>query len=365
MVWAAMRIASLNLENFRNIAFARLPLEGRRSFLVGANGQGKSNLLEGLGLVTALRSFRTRDNRPLIKQGEKQARLFFEVEHEASGRHEVLITLAGGKKSVELDGQPLPRLADFIGQFPSVCLTAEDIQLLRGSPGLRRRWFDLTLASARPEYFAALARYHNALSQRNALLKQRPKASLLRPYDRLLANEAPTINKLRRWARHEIEKHLQQAYVVMTETDEQPELRLSAKNDSETPEAFLAALEAARDDDLRYGTTQSGPHRDDLSFYLQGRPARHYASDGQQRSTVIALRLAQMAFFFQRLNAVPVLLADDILGELDSERKAGFWRAIGPEVQVIASGTRLPASQGWDVWNVKAGTFSREPLAVS
>ena len=169
-----MKISAIGLQNFRNIAATRLEFAGRLQFLLGPNGQGKTNLLEAIGFITALRSFRAADNAHLIGHGQKEAALACDLEHEVEGPSKLTIKFRPGVKEAWLEETKVARLADVIGRFPTVIFSSQDQQLVRGSPGGRRRWLDLTLSATDAAYLAHLQSYHRALADRNALLKRDP-----------------------------------------------------------------------------------------------------------------------------------------------------------------------------------------------
>jgi len=354
-----VRIQRLNVEKFRNVDFASVDLDAPSVFLLGPNGQGKSNLLEAAGLVTAARSFRTTDSRAMIQHGASRARVRIEAGHEQRGASEILLTLTPGSKSIELDQESVRRLADFIGLFPAVALTAEDIQLVRGSPSIRRRALDLTLAATDPAYFNALTRYHHALRDRNRLLKDRAPAANRKPFERLLAAEGVRLLRVRETGVAQWSESLTGCYRQLCDVDEAPALRYKVDLDAADEEAFLSALIAQARRDEAMGSTQRGPHRDDLEFRLKEKPARGFASDGQQRGLVVAFRLSQLRYFQAHRGIAPVVLADDVLGELDPVRRAGFWRAVGDDLQVIATGTEPPSgdARSWRTFRVREGRF--------
>ncbi|MFP4068546.1 MAG: DNA replication/repair protein RecF [Verrucomicrobiota bacterium] len=355
-----MRFLKLRVQRFRNIDFAELSLDADRSFLVGANGQGKSNLLEALGLVTALRSFRTQSAGALPQKGASGYAAYYEVKHDAMGRTEVELRSADGSRTVRVDGEPVSRLGDFIGRFPVVPLHSGDLMLLRGSPTERRRFLDLTLASVDPEYYRALRRYHRGIAERNRLLKQGGSDAELSAFEAEVAPEAVLLGGRRRAAVDRLGEVLASVYESMAEAKEGPELRFQASHACESAETVRELLRRNRKRDAIIGSTQKGPHRDDFTLSLRVGGARDYASDGQQRGLCVALRIAQAIFLQERLGCKPVLLADDVLGELDPKRKAGFWRACPPDLQIIATGTELPAdAEAWSVWRVEAGRFHR------
>jgi len=357
-----MLIRKLILTDFRNIPAAEIGLEGPRQFFLGANGQGKSNLLEALAFLTAFRSFRAADPRNLIRHERLQAGIGFALEREGSGQERVAIKIARDGKELWHNDTRVRRLADHVGRYPTVVFSSQDLQLIRGSPGPRRRWMDLTLASMDAEYLSTLQAYSRAVEARNLLLKRpgRDVAGELSAFDRTLAPAGARIVEMRSARLAELTAETTAAYGRMSEGSEPATFHYETALRGVTADGLLGLLEAGRPRDLRMGTTQVGPHRDDLRFEVGGSSARDFASEGQQRSLVLALGIAQAAWFHRRSRIRPVLLADDVLGELDRGRRERFWHALDPESQVMASGTSPPdASLGaWQVFTVAGGAVS-------
>lgn len=371
-----MRFASVTLQNFRNLPLVSVRLEGRRTFLCGPNGQGKTNFLEALGYVTALRSFRGAEPRALVALGQKEAGLGFAIEHEQFGESRVTMSFGADGRTVEWEQGKVARLADFIGKFPTVVFSSQDNQFLRGSPSLRRRWLDLTLAAMDGAYLAALQGYTRAVAERNMLLKQGGRdAASLSAFEREAAVHAVRLVAGREAGVAALSGLFRAAHARLvppgeargpspTGVDgsaavgaEQAALLYAPDTAAATEADFAAQLAKARPRDTLLKSTERGPHRDDLEFSLGGRLAKHFASEGQQRCLVIALRLAQAAYFKVRSGIEPVLLCDDVLGELDPERRRRFWAALEGEPQVIATGTSLPEDDGsrWQVLAVSEG----------
>jgi DNA replication and repair protein RecF len=358
-----MRLRKLTLRHFRNVGFAALEFTGRQHFLVGGNGQGKTNLLEAAGLITALRSFRATDNKLLIGHGQHCAALAFVIEHERQGETNVTIKLRHDGKELWCDQARVTKLADFIGRFPTVVFSSQDLQLVRGSPASRRRWLDLTLAAMDAGYLRALQTFTRALAERNALLKSGRAASAeLDAFEQTLAPAAAELILLRRAGLLALEKTLKAGYARLSDDSEAVSLVYEPNFTEPSAEVLLARLEAGRARDIQFRTTLVGPHRDDFRFSVKKTSAKEFASEGQQRSLVLALRLAQAAWFQEKSGVRPVLLADDVLGELDPTRRARFWSAVDPESQIIATGTHLPdADLGtWQVFDVSDGVFSEK-----
>jgi DNA replication and repair protein RecF len=363
-----MILRKLTLRHFRNVPLATLAFAGRRQFLLGRNGQGKSNLLEAAGFLTALRSFRTTDSRPLIMEGQPEAAIACEVEREDAGVESITIKIRREGKELWRDGKRVTRLADHLGRYPTVVFSTEDLQLLRGAPVLRRRWLDLVLSAMDPDYLAAAQAYHRALAGRNSLLR-RPAGEAAREltaFDRTLAPAGARMAALRQAGVAELAAEMAAAYRRLSDGQEGASLHYVSGVAGASADDLLARLEAGRARDLQMGSTLVGPHRDDLRFDIGGADAQDFASEGQQRSAMLALRLAQAAWFHRRSGVRPVLLADDVLGELDEGRRARFWAALDPESQVMASGTRRPdaALGDWQVFTVAEGAFSPEARAM-
>lgn len=360
---ARVRFQKITLQGFRNLPLVSVELAGRRTFLCGANAQGKTNFLEAAGYVTALRSFRAAETRALIGLGQPQAGLAFTVEHEQFGESRITVTLTPANREVMWEQGKVTRLADFIGKFPTVVFSSHDNQFLRGAPALRRRWLDLTLAAMDPAYLLALQRYTRAVAERNMLLKQGGRdTGALEAFEHELALHAVTLGEKRRTGVAELSALFQAVHARLVVPGEVAGLIYEPDVVVGTPPEFAAMLVKNRPRDTILKSTERGLHRDDLELMLNQRPAKQFASEGQQRCLVIALRLAQAAYFKMKCGITPVLLCDDVLGELDPERRRKFWAALDGEPQVIATGTSLPEAEGaaWQVFSVTNGQVTTE-----
>lgn len=381
-----MRIKSITVQDFRNIALAELSLSGARQFFIGENAQGKTNLLEAAGLVSALRSFRTGDERALIAHGKGEAAVACVIEHEKFGESRVVIRLRPGGKEVLCDGERVRRLGDFLGRFPTVVFSSQDLLLVRGAPGGRRRWLDLVLSETDSVYLRALQGYHRALAERNQLLKRGAAAGNAAAVDgELAAFEAPLARAAAELAPRRaagvsrLGEFVAEAFARIDSDGAEANANTRAGLAYAPSVTAGAQLDAAgwaevfargRARDIVMRATLAGPHRDDCELTVGGRVAREFASEGQQRSLAIALRLAEAAFLRERAGVQPVLLADDILGELDPGRRRRFWAGLHADDgaaqggrQVIATGTSAPdaALGAWQMFAVRGGAFSMYP----
>jgi DNA replication and repair protein RecF len=367
-----MRFRQVTLQGFRNLPLVSVGLAGTRTFLWGANAQGKTNFLEALGYVTALRSFRGAESRALVGLGAPQTGLAFVVEHEQFGESRITIAFTSQGREVTWEQGKVTRLADFIGKFPTVVFSSQDNQFLRGSPSLRRRWLDLTLAAMDPAYLTALQSYTRAVAERNMLLKQGGRdTGALEAFEHQLAAHAVILVAKRNAGIGELSELFRTAHARLLPegnssagvSEEQAALNYAPDSAITTHEEFSAMLVKNRPRDTLLKSTERGPHRDDLELLLDGRPAKQFASEGQQRSLVIALRLAQAKYFKLKGGVTPVLLCDDVLGELDPERRKRFWASLDGEPQVIATGTSLPSADGgtWQILHVEKGKIVPTP----
>ena len=366
-----MRFRQVTLQGFRNLSLVSVGLTGARTFLLGANAQGKSNFLEAAGYVTALRSFRGAESRALIGVGEPQAGLAFVIEHELFGESRVTVTLSGQGREVMWEQGRVTRLADFIGKFPTVVFSSQDSQFLRGAPTVRRRWLDLTLAAMDPACLAALQAYTRAVAERNMLLKQGGRdAGALAAFEHEMVAHGTVLFAKRREGVAQLSGLFRDAHVRLVPQGESAGLVYEPDVTAGDRQEFTDLLVKSRPRDILLKSSGRGPHRDDIGLLLNDRPAKQFASEGQQRSLVIALRLAQAAYFKLKGGVTPVLLCDDVLGELDPERRNRFWASLDGEPQVIATGTSRPGpasregAEAWQVLQVASGTISAQvPVA--
>ncbi len=355
-----MRLCRITLEHFRNIPLAELTFDGRQQFFMGQNGQGKTNLLEAVGYLTALRSFRTSDQRLLIEHGHPGGGIAYELEHELLDDTGVRIKLRPDGKEVTCDGEWVTKFGDYLGRFPSVVFSSQDRQLVGGAPAFRRRWLDLTIAAMDTGYLHLLQQYHRAVLDRNRLLKQGASALEFTAFELPLATAAGQIVQKRMTNVKVLSGYVAEAYAAISGDKEKVSMRYQPDLDQTDTSYWAAVFSRNRTRDLQLKATGTGPHRDDLELIIGHHPARDYGSEGQQRSLALALRLAQANYFFERSCVRPVLLADDVLGELDPARRQRFWKAIGPECQVLATGTSLPDAElgEWQVFRVENGQFT-------
>lgn len=343
-----MRVRQLWLTNFRSYPEAELTLAEGVTAILGANGQGKTNLLEAIGYLATLDSFRGAPPDALIRAGAASA--VVRAEGEREGR-EVLIEAEiapSGRGRVFVNRQRLPRARDLLGSLRVSVFSPDDLELVKGGPSGRRRYLDDTLVSLHPRHDQLRSDLERILRQRNTLLKQAAGGSrfdesaafTLEVWDTKLAEVGGALGRARRDLVDRLAPVLQEAYASVA-GDVPGDVTVSYEA-SWLDEGLAVALAASRDDDLRRGVTLVGPHRDELGLRMNGLPARTHASQGEQRSLALALRLAAHRVVTAETGSAPVLLLDDVFSELDPDRSDALLKHLPPGQTVLTSAAGLP-----------------------
>ena len=410
-----MHLAHLRLRDFRN--YARLDADFASGFhlLLGDNAQGKTNILEAIYLMATLRSFRGVGGAQMIRHGAKG---YFvggtvvggnipasptssslsanrvggegrgEVAHvpqfqnpspqpsprlggarettilTSQSSHEIKIYWSARERKLALDGQPVKKLSDYLGVLRAVVFCTEDVHLVKGTARARRRFLDLLLAQTQPGYLPLLQRYLRAVRARNALLKQHAvDEAALDSFSQELVKLGNEIVRARRELVPKFSPLARLAYRRIANDAE--ELRIeyqpSVKQD------FAVELAQSRGRERTYRSTLVGPHRDDLQLLLSEKSAAQFGSEGQKRTLAIALKMAQAEFLAGLHGSPPILLIDDVMGELDVKRRSGFLplleqaRKTNGQLFMTATGENWPRELGKDLqrWEVEAGTLKR------
>jgi DNA replication and repair protein RecF len=357
-----VELKRLQLNNHRNYAHLDLAPGPGVNVFVGANGQGKTNLLEAVAMLALSTSPRARRDFELLGPVTPAARIHAEVES-AGRRLEVTITLqAEGegervRRVIEVDGIR-KRGVDLPGHFRVTLFWPDDLGLVKAGPELRRRFLNQMLVQIEPGYARALAGLRRVLEQRNSLLKKiaagDEAAGVLEAWNTELVTYGSEIARARARAVADLRPHAAAGHAEIAAGELLDIAYLGP------PEDFAGAVEKSLTDDLRRGSTTVGPHHDDLLIQLDGRDARSYASQGQQRTAVVSLKLAEAALMSRRAGERPVLLLDDVLSELDAERRSALLRKVAGEGQVIITSAEMgpfPADllTGARVWTVNSG----------
>ncbi|HSB53331.1 MAG TPA: DNA replication and repair protein RecF [Gemmatimonadales bacterium] len=355
-----MRLTRLATRGFRNLVDLDLRVPPPGLVVLGANGQGKTSLLEAIAYPVLFRSFRTSMDAELVRFGEAGFRVALEFEREGRPRSVLAeFRVAGRRRKQELDGAAAERLVDAAGAWLAVVFAPDDVRLAAGPSSGRRLFLDRTLALSDPVYLRALARYRAALAQRNAALRQ-GRPDLASAFDAPLAAAGAVIVARRAQWVETVGPELTTSLIALGEHSAEADLQYRGTPELADPAAWPERLAQAAGTDAARRMTTVGPHRDDLELLLGGRPLRAYGSTGQHRSAAIALKLLELDTIGRAAGAAPALLLDDVFAELDGERQERLAaRLLGAAAaQVFISAPRadeLPRRLELPVWRVAQG----------
>lgn len=339
-----MIIEKINLSNFRNYKNATAVFSEGVNIISGENAQGKTNLLESVYLLSIGRSMRTPRDKELIMWGESEAKLKAEAKKREGG-YTVGMRISGrDKKTVEINGMPVSRLGELMGVINTVMFSPAEIDIIKDSPKIRRRFLDIAICQNSEAYFYSLSRYNKILSQRNKLLKDGISGGALDVWDLQLAEYGAKIILSRKEFITKIEPHIKANHMFLTEKENLSVAFLST--DGETEQDIKHNLEAeilsAREKDTYLRFTSVGPQTDDFKVEADGVDLRKYGSQGQQRTAALSLKLAELDYYKTEESEYPVLLLDDVFSELDSFRQAKLAERV-KDFQTIITCTHLGA----------------------
>ena len=367
-----MFLKMLELRHFRNYDAQRVDFTAPKTILLGENAQGKSNLLESVELLATLKSHRTSRDRDLIQDGFSTARISAEVHRDVGYADLAIVLRDKGRRTVTRSGEKLRRQMDFLGAVNAVQFSSLDLELVRGGPGGRRTWLDTLLMQLEPVYAYILGQYQQALKQRNALLKQddpTPDMAQLALWDAQLATLGTRVIRRRSRGLQRLVPIAQNWHSAISGKTEElclsyaPNVPLTDDNPGTIQATFLEKIHQRAIAEHHQHTSLVGPHRDDIDFTINDTPARQYGSQGQQRTLVLALKLAELELIESVVGEPPLLLLDDVLAELDLNRQNQLLDAIKDRFQTLITTTHLGSFDAqWlnasQILQVKAGTLA-------
>lgn len=324
-----MKIKTLQLDNFRNYASQSFSFDEGLNVIYGKNGAGKTNVLESVYLLSLFNSPRTARDKELVKFGTEKARIKAVIERKY-GRRTVLLQIdSAGKKKALVDGLPVKRAAELIGVLGVVFFSPDEMRLVKETPAERRRFLDVGLSQQQKSYFIALSRYNKTLKQKNNLLKDVRYAAgtddMLSVWDAQLAEYGAAVTAARKKYVAELNSAASKIHSYISGDKEELVLgyeSASVSDDEKEIRTELAEkITAAREKDKQLGFCTVGPHRDDISIKINSLDGRKFASQGQQRTIALAMKLAEVELYEKESGDRPVLLLDDVLSELDENRQ--------------------------------------------
>lgn len=359
-----MKVLHVQLENFRNHTLSRLDFGSGVNMLLGKNGQGKTNVLEAISCLSLTKSFYGGSDATLVQFGQDMFAVEGTLVNDAGFEHRVRVayTRSSGEKEFTINGLRTEHLASVIGMFPVVILSPENNAITFGAPSDRRKFMDLVLSQLSRAYFDDLLEYRRVLRQRNRILDRGRqqgdvRGAVLKPWDQNLAEYGARIVHRRLRFVEEFGKYVTRSYAGLVVADEEPEIHYvsapaieSKENINQITERILAELDEKQPEECRRGMTLVGPHRDDLVFQLNGIDLQKYASQGQHKTFLVALKVAEFHYLKEKREETPMLLLDDVLSELDDDRSRRLLSHIaglGQAVVTTTNGTPFREAIRW------------------
>lgn len=318
-----MLIKEITLENFRNYNLEKIELNENTNIFFGDNAQGKTNVLEAIFFASLGKSFRTNKEKELIKEKEQMAKV--QIKFVKNNRKQKINVEIDNKKKFYINDIPVKKLSELVGNINIVLFTPEDIEILRNEPARRRKFLNIMISQLRPKYIHIMAEYNRTLEQRNNYLKQikyeNKKVSNLDIWDEQLASLGLKIYEYRKEFIEKINNKIKEIHLKTTQNKEIIEIKYKS-NINKTN--YLSKLKEHQDIDIQKGFTSVGIHRDDFDIFINEKNVSIYGSQGQQRSSIISLKLAEADVVYDEIEEYPIILLDDFMSELDKKRVAGF-----------------------------------------
>ena len=347
-----MFLRRLALQNYRNIEKFDLQLDSKVNIFIGPNAQGKTNILEAIYVLALTKSHRTNQDKELIRWDQNETFLHGEVDKKYGVNHLNLVISQQGKKA-KINGLEQKKLSQFVGMLNVVLFAPEDLDIVKGAPGIRRRFLDMEIGQVHPRYLHDIMQYQKILTQRNNYLKQimqqkNTNSELLEVWNeqlvacgvKIINKRQSFIKKLQVWAER-VHSEITNKAEIMT-IRYAPSFDLQGSEDETVLfEQFMVKLKQVKDQEIRRGVTLVGPHRDDMLFYINGKEVQQYGSQGQQRTTALSLKLAEIELINEEVGEYPILLLDDVLSELDQYRQTKLIETFQNKVQTFITTTGI------------------------
>ena len=363
-----MWLEKLQLRHFRNYDQLDIEFHQGLNVFLGQNAQGKTNILESIYFLALTRSHRTRSDKDLLQFEEKELSIQGLL-HRTSGKLPLDINLTDKGLVTKVNHLKQAKLSNYIGHLNVVLFAPEDLQLIKGAPALRRKFIDVELGQIKPVYLSDLSNYNHVLKQRNTYLKSTEKVDMdfLSVLDYQLADYGSRV------IQHRIDflKKLEEfgSRKVAEISGQKEELRIdylssvSLTDSVNLVDDFLTDLEKSRKRDLFKKNTGVGPHRDDIAFFINGMNA-HYGSQGQHRSLVLSLKLAEIELMKEITREYPILLLDDVMSELDNSRQVKLLETITDKIQTFITTTSLDhlhqLPESLKIFHISKGTVKED-----
>ncbi|WP_018665262.1 DNA replication/repair protein RecF [Heyndrickxia acidiproducens] len=347
-----MYIEELELKNYRNYETLSIPFENKVNVILGENAQGKTNLMESIYVLAMAKSHRTSNDKELIRWDTEYAKIKGRI-HKHSGSAPLELTISKKGKKAKFNHIEQKKLSQYIGNMNVVMFAPEDLNLVKGSPQVRRRFIDMEIGQISPVYLYDMSRFQKILQQRNQYLKllqvkkQTDRTMLDVLTEQFIEAAAKIVKKrfefirmLEDWA-NPIHARISRGLETLM-ISYKPSLDVSEElNWSNMIKAYENKFAAIKQREIDRGVTLVGPHRDDLMFFVNGRDVHTYGSQGQQRTAALSVKLAEIELIYSEIGEYPILLLDDVLSELDDYRQSHLLNTIQGKVQTFVTTTNV------------------------
>lgn len=338
-----MFIKNLQLLSYRNYENISINFEKNVNVFMGDNAQGKTNILESIYYCAFAKSHRTNKDKELISWDKERALISLNIAKERLDKKIDISIFKDGKKGIKVNSIKINKIGELVGVFNVVMFSPEDLKIAKESPGIRRKFLDMEISQLNKKYYYSLVQYNKILSERNTVLKKNnAEESMLDIYDLQLSKYGEYIIKQRIEYLNNLNSHGKKIHRDITSGKEEIEFKYinSFKIIENISEDMLKALSKDRKKDIERRITNIGPHRDDFSIFINAMDAKNYASQGQQRTAVLTIKFASLQIIKDIMGEYPVLLLDDVLSELDFNRKRYVLSSIN-NIQTIITCTGI------------------------
>lgn len=337
-----MKVKSIKLINYRSYSNKSLTFSPGTNILLGKNAQGKTNLLEAIFTCAIGKSMRATKDNDIIKWGENQAKIELEVEKKFGKSKIEIYFFKSSKKAIRINGLPIKRIGELLGELRCVFFAPDELKLIKESPEDRRRFMDIDISQTSKTYFYLLGKYEKIISSRNKLLKDNKEKKfsnqledlkrMINVYDQQLAECSAKITIFRNNFITILAPYAEKSHAFLTNNEEKLNVSydgsfkfenklISQDQIEELKNKFLSLYDKNFDKDLSLGYTLIGPHRDDLKVTINNIDVRNFGSQGQQRTAALSLKLAELEIIKNQTGEMPILILDDVLSELDVNRR--------------------------------------------
>ncbi len=341
-----MYLKTLKITNFRNYSNLEITLNPTINIIYGNNAQGKTNLLESIYFLGITKSHRSFIDNSLIKTNEATAYLNGILNTE-EGESKLEIGLSEKKKKIKINGDEIKKTSEYISKMKIIIFVPEDLRLIKGFPAERRKFLNVEISQINTSYLIILSDYNKLLKIRNDLLKKLQKGMKIdQNYFEIITNylidKSIEIYKARKKFIEKLNEYAKNIYKDILDMDNfEIKYESFIETSNNIKESLKEMYKDTKSNEIRVGTTMIGPHKDDISFYLNGENLKKYGSQGQQRVAVLSLKLAELELYKTVLKETPILLLDDVFSELDDIKKNNLLKYITDDMQVIITTTEL------------------------